>query len=301
MRGLKKYCGAFGWEFVDQPQDAEVIITNDVYPKHILALNKPMVKRMDGVYWDNRLKERNEPLNTAALASDSIIFISEYSKRSFVELYKTSIFPKPCHVIPNCVDDSVYFPLPKRVSGFITWIASASNWSREEKRFEDLMVFADVVMDKGDTLVIIGQCDNVPDTIKIWPAGYVDDETEVNKILNSGHAFINLSYRDPAPKVVCQAVNCKLPILYANSGGTPEMVNVGVPIRDNNEMVFEDRVPRLKLKDMRAAYIDFRSNYRILREKSNSRKPCGYMEMLSEYFWVMHNTIYEHKVKDEAE
>ena len=62
MRGLKKYCNVFGCEFIDQPQDADVIITNDIYPKDILALDKPRVKRMDGVFWENRLKDRNESL-----------------------------------------------------------------------------------------------------------------------------------------------------------------------------------------------------------------------------------------------
>lgn len=286
MRGLKKHAALFFYEFVDQPQDADVIITNDVYPQHILALDKPRVKRMDGVFFLERLKERNHPLNQAALQSTTVIFISEYSKRSFESLYQTRV--NDSFVVPNCVDDSVYFPLPKRI-GNPFWVATASNWAREEKRYEDLVIFATEVMSKSQELLLIGECngDYVPRVDKI---GYIDDENELNRCINMGKAFINLSYRDPAPKVVCQAVNCKLPILYANSGGTPEMVNAGVPIADNSVFDFEDNVPRLNVDHMRMAYNYFSMHRRELSQRAASKK-TSYMEMIGTYFWVIDEAV----------
>ena len=304
MRGLKKYCSVFDYEFIDQPQDAAVIITNDVFPKDILVFDKPRVKRMDGVYWDNRVKDRNESLNKAAMEADWIIFISEYSKMSFKYLYNYfSHSTNSDFVIPNAVDDSVFFPLPKCPRGFITWIASATNWAREEKRFDDLMVFADEIMDKKDRLVLIGQCDKklASSHYNVIPVGYFESEKDTNDILNSAHAFINLSYRDAAPKVVCQAVNCKLPVLYANSGGTPELVVSGVGIYDDNDLIFEDKVPRLMPENMKLAYNDFRQNYAVLSKKARDhRMSMGYMETLSCYFWVMGNAIMEFRCQKKS-
>lgn len=287
MRGLKKHAGLFFYEFVDQPQDAEVIITNDVYPSYVLALDRPRVKRMDGVFFLESLKARNEPLNQAAKLSTCVIFISEYSRWSFRSLYQTNV--NDSWVVPNCVDDSVYFPIPKYLRAYRHWVASASNWAREEKRYEDLMTFATEVMSPSQELFVIGECptDFVPRVDKV---GYIDDEDEMNRVLNMGSRFINLSYRDPAPKVVCQAVNCQLPILYADSGGTHEMVNSGVAIEDPFKMVFEGNVPKLSVDKMREAYVKFEQNYRDLAAKARVRK-YGYMEMIASYFWVISEAI----------
>lgn len=294
MRGLKKYCSVFGYEFIDDPSDAEVIITNDVFPKDILALNKPKVKRMDGVYWENRFKDRNELLNKAAMEADEVIFISEFSKRSFEFLYNQRT--RNCHVIVNCVDSSVYFPLPKKFIP-LQWVAAASNWARPEKRFDDLMVFASEILPKTATLFLIGKCD-MPVPPNVWTFNYVEDEREINRCINLGHMFVNLSYRDPAPKVVCQAVNCHMPILYADSGGTAELVMSGVGIWDDTSMKFGDGVPRLDVDKMRSAYENFMTNYWDLRRGAGVTR-FNYMEMLSSYFLVMNNARVDYGGKDE--
>lgn len=84
---LHKYSKKYGIVFVDSLDDCDVVFTNDVYPESVLTSDKPRVKRMDGVFWQNELKERNEKYNLAAKQSDLVIFISEYSKKSFETLY----------------------------------------------------------------------------------------------------------------------------------------------------------------------------------------------------------------------
>jgi hypothetical protein len=66
MRQLQKEAHKYGFTYVTNPIDSDVIITNDVYPDEILLLKKPLIKRMDGVYWLKSLISRNELLNTAA-------------------------------------------------------------------------------------------------------------------------------------------------------------------------------------------------------------------------------------------
>jgi len=283
MRGLKKYANVFDYEFIDNPTNADVIITNDIFPKDILSINKPRVKRMDGIFWQKAYLERNEPLKQAAMEADWVIFISEYSELSFRKLYHE--LPKNHMVITNCVDSSVYFPLPKKFIP-LQWVACASNWAREEKRFNDLMVFATEIIQPTSQLILIGHCDmKVPSNVDV--VGYIEDEREMNRFINFGHMFVNLSYRDPCPKVVCQASNCHMPVFYANSGGTKEVVNAGVGIVDPE---ISDEVPRLNIDNMKQAYMEFKSNFRQLQLQARSTK-ANYMEMLGSYFWVMDNAI----------
>jgi len=287
VRGLKKHCKLFGCEFVDKPEDADVLFTNDVYPASVLKLDKPKVKRMDGVYWHKDLIERNNPLNTAAIQSDAVIFISRYSMESFKVLYGSDILKKAT-VALNCVDTDVFFPMDVYSND---WVASASNWGRQDKRFEDLMFFAEELIPDG-TLYLIGNCDaKVPPNVLKY--GHLDSEERMGQILNIGGAFINLSYRDPAPKVVCQAINCGLPILYADSGGTNELVDaygVGIGIKDESKLVFESLTPRLKESDMRTAFDTFEQGFKDLKTMARAcsrTMRMDYMEFLSDYFNIL--------------
>lgn len=294
MRGLKKHCAVFGYEFIDDPARADVIVTNDVYPKSVLSLDKPRVKRMDGVYWNVKDKDRNAPLNEAALQSTRIVFISSYSYMSYQMLYGYGLRDRFVSVVLNRVDDSVFFRLPEIRRKRFEWVASASNWNRPEKRFEDLMVFAREII-PDHTLHLIGNCDrDVPSNVTRY--GHVTDERVMNEIINEGHGFVNLSYRDPAPKVVCQAVNCKLPVLYANSGGTRELVRrgAGVGIPDMESKEFESETPRLRVEDIRSAYKEYMLSYAAMYDQSQLRRD-SYMECLAEYFWSFDSAIRLHK------
>jgi len=293
---LKKYCGLCGASFVDNPKDCDVIITNDIYPEAILAIDKPRVKRMDGIFWSHDLKHRNEPLNQAAEQSDCVIFISLYSQICYKTLYGWKILDDL--VILNNANMNIFnrtSRLNRKINTLFTFAAAASNWAREEKRFDDLVRFAENIT---DNIYLIGQCDvdkrKLPSNI--IKLGYLEKQESIAEVLGHAEAFINLSYKDPAPKVVCQAVNCGLPILFANSGGTPEIVDsrgYGEPIDDHDEIIFEDETPPLDLSNIMRSYLRFKFVYKDLASKALQPKGWNSFETLARYFDILKSVCRE--------
>jgi glycosyltransferase involved in cell wall biosynthesis len=282
MRSLQLYAKDFGVEYVSMPEDADVIITNDVFPSCILGLGKKLVKRMDGIYWDFPSLGRNESLNRAATQADLVIFISRYSQESFQTLYGGHRL-KAQAVVLNQVDDRIFnqdIPAQRQGDKFV-WTASASNWARPEKRFSGILQLAEVI-DDDSIIQLIGHCDcAVP--ANVVKLGYKSDEYEVARILRNSNAFFNPSYRDAVPKVVCQAVACGLPVLFANSGGTHEAVVAGLGIRDRKDIVLEEKTPDLNIDDMDYALAKFRWKYFKSLDEAEMHRP-DFKGMLYSYF-----------------
>jgi len=254
IKSLKEFARTFDSKFVNSM--ADVLITNDIFPSELRDIDMPKIKRMDGIYWHNEQKHKNDQLNASAEISDHVIFISEFSRKALTTLYP-DIRIKSSSVILNTADNRIFKPLKKKEGVMSNVIASCTNWNRKEKRFNSLMQLARLI---PDTLYLIGECDMEvpPNVVKL---GYKSDYYEINEILNTSDAFINLSYRDAAPKVVCQAVAAGLPILYADSGGLSEIVDKGVPIPDEKEIYFSEEVPELDPVDMLKAYNELKKNY----------------------------------------
>ncbi len=290
LRYLREHAHLYNCQWVDTASAADIIITNDVFPEDCLRLDVPLVKRMDGVFWQNRLKERNEPFNMAAQQADHVIFISEFSKQSYFDLYGDSPI-KNCSVVLNAVDTSVFhkkeIPISDRFStifGKFTFVAIATDWSREEKRLGCILRLAELT---NTAVVLIGKCPKgLPENI--YSYGYLSDHGETATILNRADAYLNLSYRDAAPKVVAQGINCGLPVLYANSGGVPELVSsFGIPVPDRSENVFSNTTPDLSPIALVRAYEKLRRSYALLcKEDANQ----SFRDMLEGYFEILGDT-----------
>jgi len=231
MRYLKKYSNHFDCQFVETLKDANVAITNDVFTKEVAKSNIPKIKRMDGIYWQKKFIERNEPLNSAAFMADHVIFISNYSKNQFYDLYG---FPLKAHsVVLNVADPREYYPgkPAKKVKSYFG--IAATNWTREEKRFRTLNLFSDLIFSMLPTswILCLGK---MPINREFPPnlsfRGIYNSPEEFRNLLFlddqdwKAQGFLNFSYRDAAPKVVAQALSCGLPVLYADNGGVKEMV-----------------------------------------------------------------------------
>jgi glycosyltransferase involved in cell wall biosynthesis len=265
---LKKWAPRYGAEFVGTPSEADILFTNDVFPQELLKLNKKRVKRMDGLFWQRSLEERNRPLNEAAFDAHYVIFISNYSKSSFQAL--CGPLPRRHTVVPNAADESIFNRIPPRLTRNSTpkvWLAAATSWARPEKRFQDILVFADMLKKDGATLHLVG---TVPENMllpdNVVPVGYVSDPQLWATYCKAADALVNLSYRDAGPKVVCEATACGLPILYARSGGVPELVRHGWSIEDNQGYGFEDQTPRLDPARIAQSYKWFKESYSHLSE-----------------------------------
>jgi len=278
IRGLKEYAYFFSADFVNDFNSADVVITNDIFPKEIKNSNIPKIKRMDGIFWNNNLKFRNIELNESAEIADEVIFISHYSKTALYTLYP-EIKLKSSSIVLNAADNNIFpFKINKNKNIEI-FGAVATNWERDVKRFNSLVALGERIKEK---IYLVGQCNqDVPENIIKF--GYCEKPSEINEILQKCDAFINLSYRDAAPKVVCQASSIGLPILYADSGGVSEIANNGVPILDEKQIYFDDTVKELDIDEMLKSYYQIKENYNNLLKKPNN----NYLLMLEGYFKVI--------------
>lgn len=249
VRDLKKYASLYGYAFVDDIDDANIIFTNDVFTRdaeiRALDFGVPIVKRMDGVFFQDALRSRNESLNLAAQQADLVIFISEFSRDAYNALYgKLQPVINQC-VILNWVDDAVFKfedhsfqTTPER------FVAAATSWNREEKRLNAIIELAHKNPSKefhliGDTSKL-----DIALPTNVFGVGYIEDESMLCDILGDMDAMICTAFRDAAPKTVAQGLAVGLPVFYANSGGVPELVRsngLSFGIRDMHK--FYDKIP----------------------------------------------------------
>jgi glycosyltransferase involved in cell wall biosynthesis len=286
VRYLKRYANEYNCQFVNNPKIADVLFTNDVFPKDVLDLSIPKVKRMDGVFFQNQFKERNESLNLAACQADQVIFISEFSRQSFYTLYNHTL--KNDIVVLNQVDPSEYYRIGNRHSYEPKiFCASAASWEREEKRLNAVISFAKI--HKG-IIYLIGKCSKRLDLPKnIISLGYISDNEETNIILNKVDAYLNTSYRDAAPKTVAQALNVGIPVLYADSGGVNEMVkNCGVGFKDYTSNTFQYQCNEVYIDVISKGFEEFKYLFETLRYNSLSRNnQFLFRNMLDDYFKII--------------
>jgi glycosyltransferase involved in cell wall biosynthesis len=284
MKDLKLYSILFNFIRTYNHEEADVFITNTIYPEEILEWSEkhhiPKIKRMDGIYWQNDLIYKNDKLNEAALQADHVIFISEYSKDVLKELYGYELNNS---VILNNADDSVFFPREKEGFSLVT---SCTNWERDGKRINELIEFSKNINDK---IHLIGHCDReLPKNI--IKHGYIESQLEMSRIISKSNIFISLFFRDAGSKVTCQAIKCGLPVLYTTSGGLKELVKGnGVPVIDDVHMDFRSSSPPLNIDNIILKYKELKEKYNFLTNNFKEREPYYYT--IENYFRTMKNYL----------
>jgi len=284
MRALRENAPMHDAVFVDSPGQADVIVTNDVFPRSVRGLGKPLVKRMCGPFCQRSLLDRNASLNESAGIADKVVFISQYSADQQAHMYGA---PRASTIVRNRANPNVYRDIRIRKTDLdhLVLAATATNWNREEKRYEDVIRFARMFPEV--TILLIGTCrpGRVPDNVVTL--GYIH-ETMMAEMLNRADGFLNLSHRDAAPKVVAQGVNCGLPVLYADSGGTREMCGdsmYGIPIPDDQSIGVADGVPSLDEDTMARAFDTYLNHFDLLKARLDGYdREEAFVNMINGYF-----------------
>jgi glycosyltransferase involved in cell wall biosynthesis len=281
IRYLKENAHLFECSFVEKVSQADVLLTNDVFPKALTKLPLPKVKRMDGVFFQEDLEERNHTLNESAQLADHVIFISEFSKRSCFDLYGTAL--KKHSVVRNQADPKVFRPSDQPPKELKTFIASATDWSRPEKRLDAILEFAAIYPEYLFKLMGTSPKD-LPSNIVFLD--YFQSPQAIAQEMKRADAMICFAYKDACPKTVVQGVACGLSVLYADSGGLPEIVFSGVAVPDKQEICFEVEQPKLKTVDLIKAGQKFAAEFPTLKEKALLVENDFY-DMLDGYFKVL--------------
>jgi hypothetical protein len=192
MRYLRDNAAAYGYRFVLNLGDADVVITNDVFTDKTLRFGRVRVKRMCAPYWQDEFQDRNKPLDEAARQAHVVIFITDYSKKEYE--FRNPKLKDSC-VALHWVNPDVFKNMKTDKRERFTFAACATDWNRPEKRFYEIALAAQ--MFPHCDFLIIGRLSD--EKIALMPKncisiGYIEEPRMIAKALNSCHAFINLSY-----------------------------------------------------------------------------------------------------------
>jgi glycosyltransferase involved in cell wall biosynthesis len=233
-----------------------------------------IVFRLDGLrmfYTGKRTKADDLLLKNLSLA-DAVVFQSRHCRNIF-ESMKVSR-PETESTILNGAAESVFYPLnslPQKIARPIRLLACS--WSRDKsKGFEKVAKFAEI---DGIEVSHIGRWSATIPPGKVKLLG-VKQEKETAEIMRNSHFLLFPSENDACPNIVVEALASGIPVLYHNSGGTPELCGngqYGIPIPENPAK-FADFI-----KDAEKQYPSLRKN--IMKNiESFSFKRCfnEYME-----------------------
>jgi glycosyltransferase involved in cell wall biosynthesis len=272
---LKKYAYDYNFVFVDNILNADVVFTNDIFTPESIASGLPLVKRMDGIFFQDTLLKRNDKLNDAARQADLVIFISEFSKEALHILYQITLLKET--VILNWVEQST-FAYNHRTGIPKIFIASATSWRRAEKRLNGILSLA--IANPNKQFRLIGKLDKIQLPNNVVSLGYLHNDVDIASALCNADAMICTAFRDAAPKTVAQGLATGLPVFYADSGGVAELVGGnGLGFTDNNKHTFYSETPNIQIDQMIKAFDIFcNTQYNV------SYDPLRYQNVISSYF-----------------
>ena len=203
-----------------------------------------IVVNQDGVAypgWAGELTdELNVPLRRAVQAADHVVYQSAFSKRS-----SDAFLGEPrgsWEILPNAVDVERFTPGPPPVDGPVVLLGGDQTQAyRLELALETcrhvldvhpparLLVSGRLVSDPAPTLRRLGLDDAVD-----FLGGYT--QADAPDVFRRAHVLLHPKVNDPCPTLVIEAIACGVPVAYAASGGTVELVGddagIGVPHYD---------------------------------------------------------------------
>ena len=173
--------------------------------------------------------------------TDHTIFQTDYCRSIFAE--HCGVTPSSWRVIGNAVDPKLFFPNRDGAwKGGPLRLFAASWSSNPRKGYEAL---AEISRLPDTELTFVGNwCPDVD------PAGTrllgVRRSDEVAELMRSSHALAHAGWNEACSNTIVEAMACGLPVIYRNSGGSPEQAaDYGVPLTDS---------PSDSLNDLRNYY-----------------------------------------------
>lgn len=183
-----------------------------------------VVQRVDGSARDyGRYDDADKRQARVNLLADLTIFQSRYSKYSSREKYKVIAQDGP--IIYNPVDVQMFRPdgPPLPLAGEIR-ICNASFSTNVKKGTWQI---GDLARANPDVdFILCGRYPELPDLPNIHLLGPLNHE-DLSAAMRSCHVSLHLAENDPCPNVVLESLASGLPVLYKDSGGTPELVGDG--------------------------------------------------------------------------
>ncbi|HEC21799.1 MAG TPA: glycosyltransferase [Chloroflexi bacterium] len=241
MRNFERYLEAHGHTVTRSLADRyDVLLVNSwqVDYDHVLEAirRNPRVRivhRVDGSSQDyGRGEKGDRRQGQVNRFADLTIFQSAYCRHSTRE--KFPVIGSDGPVIHNAVDVEHFSPQGERADlpgegarlGYVTYSTNPM------KGWRDVYTLAGQHPDL--TFILIGRYESPPDLPNLHVLGPVPHE-ELPRMLRACDVFLAFQRNEACPNVVLEAMACGLPILYAESGATPELVGpCGLPVTVEN-------------------------------------------------------------------
>jgi glycosyltransferase involved in cell wall biosynthesis len=204
--------------------------------------------------------ERQREINALA---DLTIFQSEYSRYSTVLKYP--IIGNDGPIVYNATDCGLFKPAASPPAMGPVRVCVTSFSTNPRKGTGDIGALA---ADNSDVeFVLCGRFPNRTDLPNVRYMGLVPNH-ELPGVLGGCHVYMHLAENDPCPNVVIEALSTGLPVLYRDSGGTPELVgDCGCAVTAKTFRTQLDKVVS-SLEEMRAmararalSHFDYEKNF----------------------------------------
>jgi len=191
-----------------------------------------VIQRVDGSARDyGRTDDADERQARVNMLADLTIFQSNYSKYSTTAKFKVISQDGP--IIYNPVDTNLFSPEGEKVE--LTYRVKLCHVGFSTNPMKGMRELCQIAQANPDMdFILCGQWDNLPQMPNIHFLGHLG-RGEVATVMRSCDIFLHPARNDPCPNVVLEALASGLPVLYKDSGGTPELVgDCGVPVEVEN-------------------------------------------------------------------
>jgi len=187
--------------------------------------SKKIVFRVDGLrkIYAKQSSKADEILIGNLCLADSVVFQSLFSQECFDNLRID--YSKFNRIIFNGANTDNFFPA-RKIPDFSQGIILISNsWSpNPQKGFETIALFSELA---NVTVLHIGRWPKQISNKAVKLLGTMR-ENQIAQILRKGHFFLFPSEHEACPNTVVEALATGIPVLYHNSGGTPELCRHGL-------------------------------------------------------------------------
>ncbi|MFZ5365198.1 MAG: glycosyltransferase family 4 protein [Patescibacteria group bacterium] len=314
-----------GSHFISKAEKAKTLLAaqlNRLFKRKIdydrfLKRNIPYEKRIDGLLAKNpgakvalRLDDRykmlckvygfDKTVKKFIKQADIVIFQSEYCKSLFTKgVHSIFGFEKPVNVkrsvvIHNGVDTEVFSPQGGRVDLDGKYkILHVAATGMVRKGLGKVLEYAHLLKDNPQIqFFLVGKQAEDPiygaDINKfgnVHQLEFTTDRYQLAQYYRSCDLLLFPSINDCAPNVVLEAMSCGLPVLAADSGGTPEMI-----IKEDLKggLLINDQNPIYPLKEILENIMDFKTNALRLIDQYHKKEVIG-----QQYFDALQSIVYE--------
>ena len=193
----------------------------------------PVVVNQDGVAYrawaGEEAEERNRPLRRALHAADHVLYQSGFSKLS-ADLFLGE--PRQeWEILHNAVDVESFSPAPEPPADGPVVLLGGDQYQPYKLEL-GLRAFALFRRSHRDArLLVTGRltADPAPLLAELGLGGAVElvgrfAQRDGPQLLRRAHVYLHPKVNDPCPSAVIEAMACGLPVVYAASGGTVELV-----------------------------------------------------------------------------